>query len=114
LLLLLGERYTFFRWPIAWRSRDERRPPPSRRGDVANWVLEPENGEHHYNLGAAYFKKRDYSSAIKNYDKALRLGFEGEALTYDSRGKAKQRLGDRRAGQADMEKARKIDPNVGK
>jgi len=75
--------------------------------------LEPENGENFYNLGAAYLRKEDYDQAIAKFTEAIRLNFSNKALALYKRGYAKQRKGDN-CGQADMEAAMAIDPNVGK
>ncbi len=75
--------------------------------------LEPENGENFYNLGAAYLDKEEYDQAIAKLTEAIRLNFYDKALALYKRGYARQRKGDN-CGQADMEAAIAIDPNVGK
>jgi len=76
--------------------------------------LDPHYAEHYYNRGQAYFGNHDYEAAIKNYDAAISLNYDNAASAYYWRGLAKQRNCDSAGGQADIAKARKIDPNVGK
>jgi len=54
---------------------------------------------------------RDYDRAIADFDEAIRL--DGKlARAYLFRGLAKQAKGDDAGGNADMAKAKQLDPNV--
>jgi hypothetical protein len=76
--------------------------------------LEPKYAEHFYNRGAAYLARQDYNRAIRDFNDAIRLNFDDKALALYWRGYAKQQMGDRTGGQADMSAARAINTNVGK
>ena len=60
----------------------------------------------------AYFRKRDYDSAIDDYSEAIKLNPQLASALY-WRGIAKQRKGDKSGGATDIAAAKIIDPNVG-
>jgi tetratricopeptide (TPR) repeat protein len=65
------------------------------------------------NRGNAYTYKSLFDRAIQDFNRAIELD-PNDALAYFSRGQAKLNKGDRVGGNADIAKARSIDPNVGK
>ncbi|MYG05329.1 tetratricopeptide repeat protein, partial [Candidatus Poribacteria bacterium] len=54
----------------------------------------------------------DYNGAIADYDRYIELN-SGDAEAYYRRGQAKKALGQHDAAQADFQKAKALDPNVG-
>ena len=66
-----------------------------------------------YNRALAFENKDDYTHAIADYTDALRINpNDADALLY--RGLDKKRLGDKHGGEADIEAAKQINPNIGK
>jgi tetratricopeptide (TPR) repeat protein len=63
-----------------------------------------------HNRGNAYKSKRDYDRAIADYSEAIRLSPEF-ALAFCGRGWAKQAKGDRSGGDADINRARQLNPS---
>jgi tetratricopeptide (TPR) repeat protein len=61
--------------------------------------------------GFAYFRQKKFAEAIADYDRSLELAPES-ASSYYVRGIARRALGDHSAGDADIARARQIDPNV--
>lgn len=51
--------------------------------------------------------------AIQDFDAAIRINPEYAEIYYD-RGRAKAALGQKEAAEADFQKAKELDPNVGK
>jgi tetratricopeptide (TPR) repeat protein len=67
----------------------------------------------YYNRGLAYENLNNYAKAIADYSEAFALDPEdADALLY--RGLDKIRLGDKAGGDADIEAAKRIDPNIGR
>jgi tetratricopeptide (TPR) repeat protein len=73
--------------------------------------LEPKGWGGFRSRGTAYYFKNDFDKAIADYNEALRLDANNPWALY-LRGKAKQRSGDK-SGDADIDKARQLDPSVG-
>jgi tetratricopeptide (TPR) repeat protein len=73
--------------------------------------LEPKAWGGFRSRGTAYYFKNDFDKAIADYNEALRLDANNPWALY-LRGKAKQRSGDK-SGDADIDKARQLDPSVG-
>jgi len=68
------------------------------------------NSDTFYNRGLAYAQKGDYDRAIADYNEAIRLDPKN-AVTFCNRGFAKRQINDRSAN-ADIAKARQLDPSV--
>ena len=66
-----------------------------------------------YNRGNGYLDKSQYDRAIQDYDQAIRLN-PNFALAFYWRGISKQKKGDKAGGDADIAKAKQLDPKVGK
>jgi uncharacterized caspase-like protein/Tfp pilus assembly protein PilF len=73
--------------------------------------LNPE-GSWFKERGAVFFDKKDFDRAIADYDEAIRLNPNDGKSFYD-RGLAKLKKGDS-SGDADIAKARQLDPSIGK
>lgn len=67
--------------------------------------------EGHNSCGDAHFHKGEFASAIDNYNQALTLWGEYPQALY-GRGVAKMRNGDLPGGQADIDAARKLQPDI--
>jgi tetratricopeptide (TPR) repeat protein len=63
-----------------------------------------------HNRGNAYQGKREYDRAIADYSEALRLDPQ-YALAFCSRGRVKKAKGDRTGGDADIKKAKQLNPS---
>lgn len=74
--------------------------------------LDPQFAQAYLNRGLAYYAKQDLTRAIADYDRAIRLNPQ-YARAFYNRGIAKRSLGKTAEGNADMARARVIDPNVG-
>ncbi len=66
-----------------------------------------------YNRGNAYYGKRQFDRAIEDYNQAIRLN-PNDANAWFNRGQAKHERGDSSGGNADIARARQINPNVGR
>lgn len=64
------------------------------------------------NRGIAYAKNSQYDRAIQDYDGAIKL-VPNYALAFYHRGLARRAIGDSAGGDADIVKAKQINPNVG-
>jgi Flp pilus assembly protein TadD len=64
------------------------------------------------NRGLSYVKTGQYARAIADLDKALTNNPRDASSLYN-RGIAKQQAGDRQGGEADVARARSMDPNIG-
>jgi tetratricopeptide (TPR) repeat protein len=62
--------------------------------------------------GNAYFGKGQYDRAIEDYDQAIRLN-PNYAEAYNNRGLAKRAKGDFAGGDADIAKAKQLNPSLG-
>jgi uncharacterized caspase-like protein len=74
--------------------------------------LKPDNANAFLNRGSTYFDKKQFDRAIADYGEALRLN-PNDALALYARGLAKKNRGDK-SGDADIAKARQLNPSVGK
>ena len=74
--------------------------------------LDPKNALAFNNRGKAYIAKRDNDRAIADYDQAIRLNPKYAAAFYN-RGIAKHRNGDKAGGDADIARARHLQPGIG-
>jgi tetratricopeptide (TPR) repeat protein len=76
--------------------------------------LNPEGAKAYYNRGRAKEAKGDLDRAIADYDEAIRLNPKGANAAIDRvrylRARAKEAEGDRAGGEADIVRARSIDP----
>jgi lipoprotein NlpI len=67
----------------------------------------------YYNRGLAYENLDKYENAIADFSKAIALNPD-DADSYLYRGIDKTRLGDKDGGEADIETAKRLNPNIGK
>jgi tetratricopeptide (TPR) repeat protein len=70
--------------------------------------LDPKNDEAYFNRGNAYYDKEDYDSALDDYNEAIRLSPRPEF--YRERASAKKAKGDATGGDADIARARQLEP----
>src|SRR5471030_572378 len=92
-----------------------------RKGDEAHAIadldqaitLDPNDPTAFYIRGAAYQAQSDNDHAIQDYGQAIRLAPNFAASLY-RRGVLELKIGDARAGDADIARARQIDPGMGK
>lgn len=92
-----------------------------RKGDEADAIadldqaitLDPNDPTAFYIRGAVYQAQSDNDRAIQDYGHAIRLAPNFAASLY-RRGVLELKVGDARAGDADIARARQIDPGVGK
>ncbi len=70
-------------------------------------------GVAYYNRGLAYENLDKYQDAIDDFSKAIALNPD-DASSYLYRGIDKTRLGDKAGGDADIETAKRLNPNIGK
>ena len=75
--------------------------------------LDPNLPGAHYNRGDAYLANKEYERAIADYDAAISANPQ-DAWAYHDRGLAERHLGRMAHSEADITKARSIDPSVGK
>lgn len=75
--------------------------------------LNPEFIYAYYARGIVKSELGDYNGAIADYDRYIELN-SGDAEAYYRRGQAKKALGQHDAAKTDFEKAKALDPNVGK
>jgi tetratricopeptide (TPR) repeat protein len=73
--------------------------------------VDPSSGEAYGYLGAIYFNKKNYETAIAAYDRAIEL--EPQRQYYLNRGAARTELGDLEGAFADMSVARKLSEEGG-
>lgn len=73
--------------------------------------LDPSNVKTLYDRGTAYGYKGNFDRAILNYDQAIRLN-PNYAKAFYNRGQAKRKLGDTAGGDADIAKAKQLDPKL--
>ena len=74
--------------------------------------LNPSDGNAFNNRGSAYAAKGDYDRAIQDYNQGIRLN-PSYAKAFYWRGLAKRKAGDTAGGDADIAKAKQLDPKVG-
>lgn len=75
-------------------------------------VLDPKNAYPYELRGAAYLGKRDYNSAIKDFDKAIILDPKNATAFYN-RGNAERANGDSAGADADIARAKQLQPGIG-
>jgi uncharacterized caspase-like protein len=75
-------------------------------------VLDPRNAVQRHNRGSAYFQKSDYDRALADFDEAIRLDPNYGHPLY-GRGLIKQMRGDK-SGDADIAKAKQLNPSLGR
>jgi tetratricopeptide (TPR) repeat protein len=73
--------------------------------------VDPSSGAAYGYLGAVYFNKKNFETAIAAYDRAIEL--EPQRQYYLNRGAARTELGDLEGAFADMSKARKLSDEGG-
>ena len=73
--------------------------------------LDPNDVGAYSNRGFAYYYKGLYDRAIRDENRAIRLA-PGDAISYFVRGLAKQKSGDQAGSDADIVKARQLNPNL--
>ena len=64
------------------------------------------------NRGAEFGAKGDLDRAMKDHDQALKLDPKN-ALAFNNRGIAKLKKGDKEGGEADIAKAKQLQPDIG-
>ncbi|MBX9825481.1 MAG: tetratricopeptide repeat protein [Xanthobacteraceae bacterium] len=64
------------------------------------------------NRGAEYGAKGELDRAMKDHDQAIKIDPKN-ALAYNNRGVAKLKKGDKEGGEADIAKAKQLQPGVG-
>ena len=67
----------------------------------------------HYSRGYELLAKKDYKRALSDFEASWKAD-ESYTRALHARGIAKKRLGDEKGGEADMARAKKIDPSLGK
>ncbi len=67
----------------------------------------------YYNRGLAYENLDNYEKAIADFSKAIAFNPD-DADSYLYRGIDKTRIGDKAGGDADIETAKRLNPNIGK
>jgi len=68
---------------------------------------------NHFNRGLHYAKTQHYKEAVADFDAAIKLK-PNFANAYFVRGTVKQVMGDQAGGDADIAKAKEIDPYIGR
>jgi tetratricopeptide (TPR) repeat protein len=76
-------------------------------------LLAPNDATAHFARGAAYQALHENDRAIQDYSQAINLAPRFAAAIY-LRGSVRKLIGDDKAGDADIARARQIDPTVGK
>ena len=66
----------------------------------------------HTNRGVEYGAKDDYDRAIADHDQAIKIDPKN-ALAYNNRGIVKLKKGDEEGGNADIARARQLQPGIG-
>ena len=74
--------------------------------------LNPQDAAAHVMRGNAYAEIQDLARAIIEYDEAIRIN-PRYAMAYNNRGLVLIMVGKQAEGEADIARARSIDPNVG-
>jgi Flp pilus assembly protein TadD len=64
------------------------------------------------NRGAEFGAKGDMDRAMKDHDQAIKVDAKN-ALAYNNRGVAKLKKGDKEGGEADIAKAKQLQPGIG-
>lgn len=75
--------------------------------------LNPDYGIAFSNRASIYQSRKDYDRAIADYTQAIRV-LPRYAAAFYGRGLSRKQAGDDAGGEADIAKARELDPNVGK
>ena len=70
------------------------------------------NSNVFYELGNLYFEKEDYSKAVVNYNKAIRLKTKEAAIIFYKMGLSYEKMNDRRRSVINYLKATKIDNTI--
>jgi len=76
-------------------------------------ALEPNHVDAYSNRGFAYYYKGQYDRAIQDENQAIQLAPD-DAVSFYVRGLAKQKSGDKIGGAADIARAQKLDPALGR
>lgn len=76
-------------------------------------LLNPQLPRAYYNRGNVHLANKNYERAIADYDEAIRLSPQ-LAVAFVNRSLAESALGRTAQSEADLAKARSIDPNAGK
>ena len=84
----------------------------ARRDCLRAQEVRPNDPFTYINLGLVELKEGDYAKSIQNYDAAIALD-PRRARAFYGRGVAKIRSGDKKGGEADIEVAKGLLPNVG-
>jgi tetratricopeptide (TPR) repeat protein len=74
--------------------------------------LNPSYAPAFHDRGSAYHNKANYDRAIQDYDQAIHLN-PSYAEAFYSRGFAKHKTGNKAGGDADIAKAKQLDPKLG-
>jgi tetratricopeptide (TPR) repeat protein len=74
--------------------------------------INPNDAVAFLNRGVAYAYKGQYDRAIQDCDQAIRFD-PNFAVAFSNRGLAKRAKGDSAGGDADIAKAKQLNPNVG-
>ena len=73
--------------------------------------LDPSDEAFYRDRGTAYFLMGEYARAVQDYDEAISL-HPDNADAYYCRGLTKRKMGDDAGGDADIAKAKELDPTV--
>lgn len=73
--------------------------------------LDPSDEAFYRDRGTAYFLIGEYARAVRDYDEAISL-HPDNAGAYYCRGLTKKKMGDEAGGDADIAKAKELDPTI--
>lgn len=76
-------------------------------------AVNPNDGDAYSGRCLAYYSENQYESAIRDCDQAIRINPK-DAKAYYVRGLARQATGDSYGGGTDIERARLLNPNLGR
>jgi tetratricopeptide (TPR) repeat protein len=71
----------------------------------------PDQPQVYLNRGNGHLARKEFEAAIRDYDRAVALAPDF-ALAFKNRGIARTQMGDAERGNADLAKARQIDPRL--